>query len=235
MSALDELRFGADGILNLREGLPSSADAVRRAEAWLRERQVRGGREVLVITGRGSHSDGGVAVIREAVQKLLFSLRRRGVVSGHAEHNPGAFVVQLAPLRALADAPPRRREQVREKHRAPALHGLSPKTHDLLRQLAERSLDALAVVPDERRIDDEMHRHLRVIAPGLRGGRTWRMSCVPPCAPRSPSTIELAEQSQQERQYEPDGYADRADPHRRQRIRCWPSTSLRRRRWLVAP
>ena len=171
MSALDELRFG-DRILNLRDGLPSSADAVRRAEAWLREQQVRAGGEVLIVTGRGSRSEDGVAVIRNAVEKLLFSLRRRGVVAGHAAHNPGAFVVQLAPLRALADAAPRRRDRSRPTATPPELHGLDRDTQSLLRQLAERSLDALAVAHDEQRVSDEMHRHLRVIAPGLRGGPT---------------------------------------------------------------
>jgi hypothetical protein len=170
VSARDELRFGEQGILNLREGLPSSAEAVRRAESWLREHQVRGTREVLVITGRGSKSEGGIAVIRTAIEKLLYSLRRRGVVAGHGQHNPGAFAVQLAPIRALADAPPRRRERTRPRQDAPELHGLGRDTQDLLRQLAERSLDALGVDADERRIDDEMHRHLRVIAPGLGGG-----------------------------------------------------------------
>ena len=170
MSARDELRFGHERILNLREGLPSSVDAVRRAEAWLREHQVRGSSEVLVITGRGSNSEGGIAVIKNAVEKLLFSLRRRGVVTGHAAHNPGAFVVQLAPLRALTDAAPRRRDRARPSGAAPELHGLNRDTRDLLRQLAERSLEALAVTPDEQRLDDEMHRHLRVLAPGLRGG-----------------------------------------------------------------
>jgi hypothetical protein len=152
--------------------LPSSADAVRRAERWLREQQVRshGEGEVLVVTGRGSHSEGGVAVIRGAVEKLLFSLRRRGVVAGHREHNPGAFAVQIAPLRALSDAAPRRRERKAPRSAPPELHGLSAETRDLLRQLAERSLDALAVSPDDSRVADEMQRHLRVIAPGLRGG-----------------------------------------------------------------
>src|SRR5262245_46371615 len=111
MSAFDELRFGPQRTLNLREGLPASADAVRRAEAWLYEHQVRGTREVLIVTGRGSQSHDGTAVIRPAVEKLLHSLRRRGVVASHQLHNPGAFAVQLASVRSQIEAPPRRRER----------------------------------------------------------------------------------------------------------------------------
>lgn len=167
--AFDELRFGPDGTLNLRDGLPAAGDAVARAENWLRERQVRGTKEVLIITGRGSQSPDGVGVIRTAIEKLLFSMRRRGVISGHQEHNPGAFAVQLAPLRALVDAPKRRRER-ESAWRPPALPGLSPESNDLLRALAERSLEALGVRPDDARLTDEMHRHLRAIAPGLPSG-----------------------------------------------------------------
>jgi hypothetical protein len=169
MNAFDELRFGAQRTLNLREGLPVAAEAVRRAERWLREHQVKGSAEVLVITGRGSHSPGGIGVIRQEVERLLFALRRRGVVAGHEEHNPGAFVVRLAPIRAMVDAIPRRKDPV-ARASAPALHGLSPQAMALLRQLAELSLDTLGVTPDEPAVEDEVHRQLRAIAPALRGG-----------------------------------------------------------------
>ena len=169
MSALDELRFGSQRTLNLRESLPSALEATRRVESWLREHQVKGSKEVLVITGRGNQSVGGIAVLRGAVEKLLFSLRRRGIVAAHHNHNPGAFVVELAPLRALVDAPARRREKpVASTHTE--LHGLSRDTVLLLRDLAERSLDALGVAHAEPRIADEMGRHLRAILPGLSAG-----------------------------------------------------------------
>lgn len=170
MSAFDELRFGPQRTLNLRENLPSSLDAVRRAEAWLREHQVRGSKEVLIITGRGSHSVGGIAVIRPAIEKLLFSLHRRGVVASHDEHNPGAFAVQLAPVRSLVDSPLRRRERERTPAPGVELPGLTRETTDLLRALAECSLEALGVSADERTVADEMHRHLKVIAPAVPGG-----------------------------------------------------------------
>jgi hypothetical protein len=165
---LDELRFGATRTLNLRESLPTAREAVERSERWLREQQLRGIVDVLIITGRGNHSVGGVPVLKHAVDKLLFSLRRRGVVTTHAEHNPGAFVVTLAPLRALSEAAARRREP-RRRPAAFSFEGLTSVTLALLRDLAERSLDSLGVDADDDRIHDEMHRHLRVLAPGLGG------------------------------------------------------------------
>jgi hypothetical protein len=167
VSAFDELRFGPQRTLNLREHLPSAAMAVRRTEAWLREHQVRGSKEVLVITGRGNQSIGGVGVVRGAVEKLLFSLRRRGVIASHQEHNPGAFAVQLAPLRALVEAPARNRDRHTPSARRVEIHGLSHETVDLLRQLAERSLHTLGVSADDATVGDEMHRHLSAIAPAL--------------------------------------------------------------------
>lgn len=170
MAAADELRFGPQRTLNLREGLPVAAEAVRRAEQWLREQQVKGRKEVLIITGRGNQSVGGVAVIRPAVEKLLFSLRRRGVVAGHRNHNPGAFAVELASIRALAEAGSRRRERPAQSPASREIPGLTRETTGLLRDLAERSLDALGVTGNEARIADEMQRHLRTIAPGLSSG-----------------------------------------------------------------
>jgi len=170
MVVTDELRFGPQRTLNLRDGLPAAADAVHRAEQWLREQQVKGRTEVLVITGRGSHSVGGIAVIRPAVEKLLFSLRRRGVVATHREHNPGAFAVELAPIRALAEVPARRRERAATSPAQREISGLTRETTRLLRDLAERSLEALGVTGGEADIADEMQRHLKVIAPGLSSG-----------------------------------------------------------------
>jgi len=168
-AVLDELRFGPQRTLNLRDGSTVS-EAVGRTERWLREQQVRGAREVLVITGRGNQSIGGIAVIRPAVEKLLFSLRRRGVIASHREHNPGAFAVELAPLRALSEAPVRRRERTRPPPSA-SIEGLGAESLRLLRDLAERSIDALGVRADEATIVDEMHRHLRLLAPGLTGSQ----------------------------------------------------------------
>jgi hypothetical protein len=169
VSVFDELRFGAQRTLNLREGLPGAADAVRRCERWLREQQVKGSIEVLIITGRGSQSIGGVAVVKQAVEKLLYSLRRRGVVTSHQEHTAGSFVVTMAPLRALTEAPARKKEGTRT---VPLLdfEGLDDDTLALLRDLADRSLDSLGVTPDDARLRDEMHRQLAILAAALPGG-----------------------------------------------------------------
>src|SRR5207302_3579071 len=78
--AFDTVRFGASNILNLREGLPSVVEATRRAESWIRQRQVEGASEVLLITGRGKGSEGGISPVREAIVRLIASLRRRGIL-----------------------------------------------------------------------------------------------------------------------------------------------------------
>lgn len=169
MNVFDELRFGAQRTLNLREGLPAAADALRRCENWLREQQIRRASEVLVITGRGNQSFGGAPVIRDAVEKLLNRLRRAGVVASHHEHNPGAVVVELAPLRALFEAPARKKDGARATA-AFDFEGLSHRSLALLRELAERSLESLGVLPDDARVRDEMHRQLAIIAPGLPSG-----------------------------------------------------------------
>lgn len=171
MRLFDELRFGPQRTLNLRDGLPTGDEAVRRAEAFLREQQVHGSREVLIITGRGNQSMGGVAVVRPAVEKLLFVLRRRGVVASHAEHNPGAFVVQIASLRSMVDAPARKRDEPDKPARHVEIEGLDTATSDLLRQVAERSLESLGVRPDESALRDEMHRYLSKLAGGLPSAR----------------------------------------------------------------
>jgi hypothetical protein len=171
MPAFDEIRFGPERTLNLREGLPSAREAAERAERWLREQQVRGSAEVLVITGRGNQSVGGIPIIRPAIEKLLFSLRRRGVVTGHSVHNPGAFTVTLAPLRSLMEAPRRKRERDARPPAGSEIHGLDGDTLRLLRDLSERSLASLGVVPDDHTMSDEMQRHLRTIVPALTSGK----------------------------------------------------------------
>ena len=169
MTGFDELRFGPGRTLNLRESLPTVPEALRRAENYLREHQIRGSGEVLIITGRGANSPDGIGAIREAVDKLLFAMRRRGVVESHAAHNPGAFAVRLAPVRSLADAPRRMRDGDPEV-RAPSVHGLDSETNELLRLLAERAIDELGVRQSPTAVADEMQRQLRAIAPGLPGG-----------------------------------------------------------------
>lgn len=162
--AFDEVRFRADRTLNLRESLPSAADAAARAEAWLRQQQVQSAREVLIITGRGNQSPGGVSVVREAVLRLLFALRRRGVVSGHEEHTPGSFVVALAPVHALWETPRRKGQRTPAPPSPASLAALDEETRDLLRILAERALSELGAQDHERFAESEMLRQFAAVS-----------------------------------------------------------------------
>ena len=167
--AFDEARFGAERTLNLRSSLPTADEATRRAEAWLREQQVAKAGEVLVITGRGNQSDAKVSPVREAIIRLLHSLRRRGVVADHAEHTPGSFVVQLASMQALVEAPRRRREKTPPPKPAtpPSLDALGEDTRILLRNLAERVLDSLGVQDRDPFMQGEMLRQFGILGATL--------------------------------------------------------------------
>lgn len=164
-NAFDEVQFGPSRTLNLRETLPTVQQAVERTEAWLRERQAARAGEVLVITGRGNSSEGGVSPVREGVRSLLTRLRRRGVVTSAQEHTAGSFVVRLAPLAALLDAGRRKRELGPRPTRDPAvLVGIERETRDLLRELATRSLELLGGHRlDGRFVSDEMARQFTAL------------------------------------------------------------------------
>jgi hypothetical protein len=170
--AFDEAAFGQKNTLNLRESLPTVADARFRAEAWLRERQVSGASEVLVITGRGNQSPNGVSPVREGILALLPSLRRRGVVSGWKEHTAGSFVVRLGSISSLLDAPRRKRERG-EKQAAPnpeSLKALESSTLSLLRRLAIRSLESLGIRDPTNFTEAEMLSKFNLLAAGITPG-----------------------------------------------------------------
>lgn len=158
--AFEEMRFGASRTLNLRTSLPSPSEAAQRVENWLRQHQVQQSGELLVITGRGNNSEGGVSKVRESTVRVLYELRRKGVVQNFTEHNAGAFVVTLAPFKAMFDAASRRREQAPPPPPAsPAtLAALDEETRQLLRILADRSLDALGVRDRWSFVETEMLR-----------------------------------------------------------------------------
>ncbi len=174
--AFDEARFGATRILNVRDALLTGVEAVRRADGWLRAKQVERAEEVLVITGRGNGSVGQVAVVREEVRKLLNRLRRAGVVAEIREHTPGSFAVRLAPLRALFDAPPRTRDGHEGRQRHPtapnpqSLAALGADTMEQLRRLALHSLDSLGIAdPDPAFVQGEMERKFAVLTRAIGG------------------------------------------------------------------
>ncbi|MEO8578682.1 MAG: hypothetical protein ABI469_00450 [Gemmatimonadales bacterium] len=170
--AFDEAEFGVKNILNLRESLPTGADARFRAEAWLRERQVGGAKEVLVITGRGNQSPGGVSAVRAAIVGLLPALRRRGVVAEWREHTPGSFVIKMGAISDLLEAPRRKRDRG-AKAALPdpkALAALDASTLSLLRRLAIRSLESLGVRDGEKYVEAEMLSKFDSLAGGIAAG-----------------------------------------------------------------
>ncbi|MFL5594227.1 MAG: hypothetical protein ACJ78M_04915 [Gemmatimonadaceae bacterium] len=172
LRAFDEAEFGPKNTLNLRESLPTAADARYRAEAWLRERQISRISEVLLITGRGNQSPGGVSAVRAAVVSLFASLRRCGVVAEWREHSPGSFVVKLASISALLGAPRRKRDRgakatVPNPH---ALQGLENSTLVLLRRLAQRSLESLGIRESEKFLEEEMLLKFNSLAGSIDSG-----------------------------------------------------------------
>ena len=171
--AFDEAKFGQKNTLNLRESLPTAADARFRTEAWLRERQVSKAGEVLVITGRGNQSPNGISPVREAILALLPLLRRCGVVSEWREHSPGSFVVRLGSITSLLDAPRRKRDSrsSRPVSNPKSLEGLESSTLSLLRRLAIRSLESLGIREPAAFIEAEMLSKFNSLAGGVTPGQ----------------------------------------------------------------
>jgi hypothetical protein len=168
--ALDEARFGRERTLNLRATLPRPKEAEARCEAWLRERQVAKSDELLVITGRGINSWDGESVVRETIVRLLGSLRRRGVVDAWHEHTSGSFVVTVAPIRSLREAPRRARERRAVSPDPAVLRGLAPPTRARLRELAHLALEQLGIREPDVFIEDEMVSQFTALARGVPEG-----------------------------------------------------------------
>jgi hypothetical protein len=177
--AFDEVRFGPERTLNLRATFPTGDEAATRVERWLRQQQVQQSGELLVVTGRGNNSEGGVSVVREAAIRVFHELRRKGVIDSFVEHTAGSFVVTLAPVSAMFDAAKRRREQAAPPPPAapPTLAALDAGTRDLLRVLAERSLDAIGVRERGPFVEGEMLRLFGILgsSAGEGGDRELRL------------------------------------------------------------
>jgi hypothetical protein len=172
LRAFDEIEFGSKNTLNLRESLPSAADARFRTEAWLRERQISRVAEVLVITGRGNNSPNGVSAVREAILSLMPALRRRGVVAEWREHSPGSFVVKLASISSLLEAPRRKRDRtpIIPTANPESLKGLEQSTLELLRRLAIRTLESLGMREPDKFVEAEMLSKFQSLAGGINPG-----------------------------------------------------------------
>jgi hypothetical protein len=172
-NALDEAAFGTERILNLREMLPTAVEARGKTDVWLRSRQMMKPQEVLIITGRGNQSAGGVGIIRQEILGMLPSLRRRGVVESWKEHTPGSIIVKLAPMSALMLASKRRRDgsDAMPKEQDPkSLAALSSTTLRLLRQLAIQNLESLGVTESKPFVDQEMIRTFSALAASIPSG-----------------------------------------------------------------
>ena len=167
--ALDEAAFGSERTLNLRESLPSAAEARARTEVWLRERQATKPEEVLIVTGRGNQSAGGIGVIRQEVIAMMPSLRKRGIVESWREHSPGSIVVKLAPTSSLFSAARRRRDSspAKKPHSDPSISGLESETISMLRQLALVNLEALSVESTDSFVSAEMVRIFSILSSAI--------------------------------------------------------------------
>jgi hypothetical protein len=128
--------------------------------------------EVLVITGRGRGSLDGTPIVREAILRLFPALRRAGVILDVREHTAGSFVVRLAPLQALVDAPRRRRRTPIPAATEPgALEGLDRTSRELLRRLATAALAALGLHnPPDAFVADEMMRQFATLSAAAPAG-----------------------------------------------------------------
>jgi hypothetical protein len=165
-ASLERAHFGPLRTLNVRVSLLSAEESARRVETWLRSKQVELDGDVLIITGRGAGSVAGIPVIREATERVLNRLKRAGVILSFGQDTPGSFVVQLAPLRSLLEAPARRKNpKPVTPRKTTAIHGLKRETKERLRYLAGRAIDALGVrTPSENQLQSEMERQFSMIA-----------------------------------------------------------------------
>ena len=166
--AFDEAQFGDARTLNVRDGLPTGAEAAARTDSWLRLKQVEGVREVLVITGRGTHSISALPVIKTHVARRIAALRRAGVVASVTEHTPGSYVVRLSPMSSMLAASERSSSRSGEGRKGqnlpPSIASLTPETQRIVRDLAERTLVSLGVRNTSSSIiNDEMERQTALL------------------------------------------------------------------------
>ena len=174
LRAFDEIHFGPDRTLNLRDSYPTGADAKFRAENWLRQRHAVSSEAVLIVTGKGKGSPDGIPVVKDEILALLHTLRRKGIVKTWQEHSPGSLVVHLGTVNDLLSAVPRHRDTKREgvsspgkRPASPAFAGLDPVTVKLLRGLAERAIADLGIRDAEGLVESEMQHKLSILVPGL--------------------------------------------------------------------
>lgn len=123
-------------------------EAGRRAERWLRDRQAEGVRTVMVVTGRGLHSQG-IPVLRNEVEHLLARLQGTLVVRWEAANFGGSFRIELR-------RPPQ--EPPRLSTREPALVRDAPPD---VRLRAAENLAELGIASTPALLEAEIRRILR--------------------------------------------------------------------------
>jgi hypothetical protein len=94
------------------------------------------------------------------------------VIEAFAEHTAGSFVVTFAPVRALFEAPKRRREKRAAVPVVPtSLSALEPETLRMLRELSMVSLAVFGVrSPTDVQLRDEMQRQFGALSASLPEG-----------------------------------------------------------------
>jgi len=93
-------------------------------------------------------------------------------VSEWKEHTSGSFVVRLASISSLLDAPRRKRERgaIQETSNPDSIKALDSSTLSLLRRLAIRSLESLGVRDPTSFVEAEMLAKFNSLAGGITPG-----------------------------------------------------------------
>ena len=126
----------------------TGAEASRRAEQWIRDRQAEGVRTVIVVTGRGLHSQG-IPVVRNEVEHVLQRLKGTLVARWESAHFGGSFRIELR------KPPP---EPPRPSTREPALVRDAPPD---VRLRAAENLAELGIASTPALLEAEIRRILR--------------------------------------------------------------------------
>ena len=120
-------------------------EARRRTEQWFLDRQAERVRTVIVVTGRGLHTQG-IPVIRNEVEHLLQMLKGTLVVRWESTHFGGGYQVELRPP---PDAP-----------RPAPVPPLLREADLALRRRAEEALWDLGIAPTPALLEAEIRRIL---------------------------------------------------------------------------
>ena len=122
-------------------------EARRRTEQWLRDRQAERVRTVVVVTGRGLHSQG-IPVIKNEIEHLLALLKGTLVARWEVTHFGGGYRIELR------TPPPEPRTRPAPEPR------LLREADPVLRRRAEEALWELGIASTPALIEAEIRRLL---------------------------------------------------------------------------